>query len=173
MRRKFGRNEPCPCGSGRKYKKCHGSSVAEEVIPQHVFNQLNDKIIKQKIREANVGDVRPNINFDFKGYKLVAVGNQLHYAKNTKWKTFHDFLFDYIKQCLGSNWGNNESAKEYSERHPVLQWYKDLCEFQRSHMDGKQGIYSADCSGPVGAYLALAYELYVLRHHSFLTGEVN
>ena len=24
--RKVGRNEPCPCGSGRKYKKCHGES---------------------------------------------------------------------------------------------------------------------------------------------------
>jgi preprotein translocase subunit SecA len=23
--RKVGRNEPCPCGSGRKYKVCHGS----------------------------------------------------------------------------------------------------------------------------------------------------
>ena len=22
--RKIGRNEPCPCGSGRKYKQCHG-----------------------------------------------------------------------------------------------------------------------------------------------------
>jgi preprotein translocase subunit SecA len=20
-----GRNDPCPCGSGKKYKKCHGS----------------------------------------------------------------------------------------------------------------------------------------------------
>jgi preprotein translocase subunit SecA len=23
-KRKVGRNEPCPCGSGRKYKVCHG-----------------------------------------------------------------------------------------------------------------------------------------------------
>lgn len=23
-RRKIGRNDPCPCGSGLKYKKCHG-----------------------------------------------------------------------------------------------------------------------------------------------------
>ena len=23
--RKVGRNEPCPCGSGRKYKHCHGA----------------------------------------------------------------------------------------------------------------------------------------------------
>jgi len=21
---KIGRNDPCPCGSGRKYKQCHG-----------------------------------------------------------------------------------------------------------------------------------------------------
>ena len=23
--KKVGRNEPCPCGSGKKYKQCHGS----------------------------------------------------------------------------------------------------------------------------------------------------
>ena len=24
---KVGRNEPCPCGSGKKYKKCHGEAA--------------------------------------------------------------------------------------------------------------------------------------------------
>jgi uncharacterized protein YecA (UPF0149 family) len=24
---KVGRNDPCPCGSGKKYKKCHGVTV--------------------------------------------------------------------------------------------------------------------------------------------------
>src|SRR5207245_10832906 len=24
-REKIGRNDPCPCGSGKKYKKCHGA----------------------------------------------------------------------------------------------------------------------------------------------------
>ena len=24
---KIGRNDPCPCGSGRKFKKCHGADV--------------------------------------------------------------------------------------------------------------------------------------------------
>jgi hypothetical protein len=28
---KVGRNDPCPCGSGRKYKKCCGSKPAESV----------------------------------------------------------------------------------------------------------------------------------------------
>ena len=25
--KKIGRNDPCPCGSGKKYKKCHGKSA--------------------------------------------------------------------------------------------------------------------------------------------------
>ena len=25
---KIGRNDPCPCGSGKKYKQCHGRGVA-------------------------------------------------------------------------------------------------------------------------------------------------
>jgi preprotein translocase subunit SecA len=25
--KKIGRNDPCPCGSGKKYKKCHGSDL--------------------------------------------------------------------------------------------------------------------------------------------------
>jgi hypothetical protein len=28
-----GRNEPCPCGSGRKYKRCHGVSAAPKLTP--------------------------------------------------------------------------------------------------------------------------------------------
>jgi preprotein translocase subunit SecA len=24
---KIGRNDPCPCGSGKKYKQCHGQLV--------------------------------------------------------------------------------------------------------------------------------------------------
>jgi preprotein translocase subunit SecA len=27
---KVGRNDPCPCGSGKKYKKCHGAAAAAE-----------------------------------------------------------------------------------------------------------------------------------------------
>ncbi len=31
--RKIGRNEPCPCGSGKKYKQCHGRLSAARVRP--------------------------------------------------------------------------------------------------------------------------------------------
>ncbi|MGZ3697823.1 MAG: SEC-C metal-binding domain-containing protein, partial [Bdellovibrionota bacterium] len=28
-----GRNEPCPCGSGKKFKRCHGVDAAPKVTP--------------------------------------------------------------------------------------------------------------------------------------------
>jgi preprotein translocase subunit SecA len=27
---KIGRNDPCPCGSGKKFKKCHGAALEED-----------------------------------------------------------------------------------------------------------------------------------------------
>jgi preprotein translocase subunit SecA len=29
VEKKVGRNDPCPCGSGKKYKQCHGKGVSE------------------------------------------------------------------------------------------------------------------------------------------------
>jgi hypothetical protein len=29
----IGRNEPCPCGSGKKYKRCHGVAAAPKLTP--------------------------------------------------------------------------------------------------------------------------------------------
>src|SRR4051794_30466404 len=38
---KTGRNDPCPCGSGKKYKKCHATGVSHVRIhgPASVGNQ--------------------------------------------------------------------------------------------------------------------------------------
>ena len=27
VEKKVGRNDPCPCGSGKKYKNCHGKGI--------------------------------------------------------------------------------------------------------------------------------------------------
>jgi preprotein translocase subunit SecA len=27
---KIGRNDPCPCGSGQKFKKCHGAALEDD-----------------------------------------------------------------------------------------------------------------------------------------------
>ena len=37
-----GQREPCPCGSGRKYKACHGRSIAIAAAGQHVARPFAD-----------------------------------------------------------------------------------------------------------------------------------
>jgi len=37
---KVGRNDPCPCGSGKKYKKCHGASNVVEMSPERYNSEL-------------------------------------------------------------------------------------------------------------------------------------
>ena len=40
---KVGRNEPCPCGSGKKYKKCHMTEAHDRCIPVDVRNKMLDE----------------------------------------------------------------------------------------------------------------------------------
>lgn len=180
---KTGRNDPCPCGSGIKYKKCHAKQVhsdekkSETVdakllthLPIHIQRNILEHEARQKRFKMLYGNVKPIISIDHKGHKFVAVGNRLHFSK--KWKTFHDFLFDYMITCLTPEWGNAELKKDFSERHPIIQWYQYLCEFQRHNITKEGEIYSAICTGPVGAYLSLAYDLYILRHHSLLQSKL-
>jgi len=39
-----GRNEPCPCGSGKKFKKCHGGASEEDLKSQKVQGLKNEKV---------------------------------------------------------------------------------------------------------------------------------
>ena len=132
----------------------------------------------QRRDEANqrvlYGDVRPIIHADFNGHKVVAVGNRVHYSKG--WRTFADFLFDYIKTTLGEEWGTAELKKPPDAQHPIIQWYGCLCRLRaRTKQDrgpDVDGLYVSELDGPSKAYVLLAYDLYVLRHNQLLQQEV-
>ena len=69
---------------------------------------------------------------------------------------------------LTPDWGNTELKKPRSEQHPILRWYKKVCEFQQAQMStrGPNGIFSAEMTGAVRAYLGLAYDLYLCAHNA-------
>jgi hypothetical protein len=100
------------------------------------------------------------------------VGSQLHWAKEEKWKTFPDFLLDYIKTTLGRDWGKAELKKPLEERHQILKWYDAMCRFQQKQTKGEDGIYEAIPNGAFAAFLSLAYDLYILRHHKALQEDI-
>lgn len=41
MSARIGRNDPCPCGSGKKFKKCHAGEVAQQHEPPSGARRLN------------------------------------------------------------------------------------------------------------------------------------
>ena len=172
-RLKLGPNNSCPCGSGQKYKNCHGRQrldlpflIQQARIEKHVFEEGKRLLDQQRAREIQrqqqQGLGRPIISVEHKGMRFVAVGGLLCYGK---WKTFFDFLGDYIKQVLGSDWGNGELKKPFEERHPILKWYHHLCSLQREFIKVPGQVSSSPMTGAVSAYYRLAYNLYLIAHN--------
>jgi len=158
---KIGRNDPCPCGSGKKYKKCcYGKN---DSIPPEVSLEFERMQAKQSLIEKQQGLGRSIISIEFKGYRMVAVGSRMYYSQ--KWKTFHDFLLEYIRLIFGKEWGQSEFAKPFEKRHPVVQWYEIAHKYMKEHQTGNGTINIAPMTGAMSAYINLSYNLYLLAHN--------
>ena len=163
---KVGRNAPCPCGSGEKFKRCHGAISHQAHIDQSIQYGLARAEAQHVQRERQQGLGKPIISADALGHRFVAVKNRLMYSKS--WKTFHDFLSDYIKMALGPEWGTAELQKPLEERHPILVWYHLVCDLQHEHIKQPGTITQMPQTGAGAAYLHLAYDLYALDHNAEL-----
>ena len=171
---KIGRNQICPlCNSGKKYKKCCGNPLLSEkptlikLSPNEISSEVKKALDRHKanelIREQQQGLGKPIIATKFKDQQVVAVGNTIYFSP--KWKTFPDFLSDYLKSTIGGEWGNSEIRKILEERHPILQWYDKYCKLQQEHLDGYGKVESIPATGAVYCYLGVAYNLYLLKHN--------
>ncbi len=113
--RKIGRNDKCPCKSGKKYKKCHGmnssirdthSSITKEEI-QILFEQQEGRRIQ---KEKQQGKGKGIIATKFQGGIALALGNRVY--NFPKAQTFHDVLFNYPISLFGQNWFKQQLSKE-------------------------------------------------------------
>ena len=173
MTNKIGRNDPCPCGSGKKYKKCCGDPLLNEnpTLVQSFLKEYSPDMKKalerhkanELIREQQQGLGKAIIATKFKDQQVVAVGNTVYISP--KWKTFLDFLSHYIKKTIGEEWGNLEIKKIFKDRHPLLQWYDKCCKLQEESLDGSGKVQSIPATGAVYCYYGIAYNLYLLKHN--------
>lgn len=118
---KIGRNDPCPCGSNKKYKRCHGFSGQPLILTEEAKYAIKRARAAQVQRERQQGFGKPIISAEAFGRRFVAVKSRLFHSKG--WLTFHDFLGDYIKMAMGVEWGQAELAKSLDQRHPILVWH--------------------------------------------------
>jgi len=168
---KVGRNEPCPCGSGKKYKKCHGRNDLKNTRESFPFNRADiEKMLKQKKakeiqRTQQQGRGRPIISTLYQGYRLVFVGNRVYWNKEEKWRTFPSFLDTYLIQVFGEKWGKAELKKDLKERHPVIQWHDSVWKERKKVSKQAGELIETPVTGAMFAYLALAYNLYLIAHN--------
>jgi len=160
---KYGRNKPCHCGSGQKYKHCHGRYQAEKVPAAGFHRMMEQRAAGERIRKTQQGRGRPIVSAKVSDHQIVAVGNTIHSSRT--WLTFPDFLSDYIKMKIGSGWANAEIAKPLADRHPLMQWYDAHCSYQKKTIKIPGKVNSADVTGVVACYLGLSYALYLLEHN--------
>jgi hypothetical protein len=171
----IGRNQPCPCGSGKKYKRCHGAYPAHE-LPLHVpdsqaaFAQAMRAAEALRVRrEKQQGLGRPIIAAKLRDRQMVAVGKRVHFS--TRWNTFHDFLRDHLFALLGKEWGAVELAKPTEKRHRILRWFDQATEDARRTGTKTGGVYTAPMSGATRAFINLAYNIYLIAHHTEKDGD--
>lgn len=127
------------------------------------LNKIIQEIEQKRLRREKVfGKVPPPIFTNLGNYKFVAVGNTI--IRSDKWKTFPDFLYDYLWHILGSEWYKNESQKPFEDQNEILKWYNKTQEFSSKQKPNDAGIISVKPNGMMAAYTLLAYDLYtVLR----------
>jgi hypothetical protein len=119
---------------------------------------------RQKEIESQFGLGRPPISLELNGYRLVAVGPEIHWSK--AWKTFPDFLMDYFKKKMGSEWGQAQSTKPRDQWHPLFAWYAMTCDYQKQFITTPGQPTGAPITGAVCGILWLTYGLYLLRHNA-------
>jgi hypothetical protein len=118
---------------------------------------------RERIRQEQQGLGRPIIAGKLNNHQIVAVGKSVHWSATAK--TFPDFLIEYIKRVLGSEWGNAELAKPVAERHTLLQWFAAFGQYQKSTFKTPGEVVSAIMTGVVACFLGTAYSLYLLDHN--------
>lgn len=134
--------------------------------PSQIQGILERHRAAERIRQNQQGLGRPIISGNIHAHQMVAVRNTLHWSPT--WKTFPDFLADYIKRILGTEWGNAEIAKPFEQRHLLLKWYDSYCRYQQATIVKPGEINDAPVTGIVACYLGLAYSLYLLDHNAEL-----
>src|SRR5579859_3612530 len=169
---KIGRNEPCPCGSGKKFKKCCLDSAAPKARPavsaappevlKHAHEMMRLHEAQENVRRQQQGHGNPIISFTDHGYRLVAVGKTIHWDNN--WVVFPDFLLYFMKKMLGPEWGAREKPKGL---HPIFRWLEKFKQHSDSlPTEGK--LKSGQIMGFLACWLHLAYALYLIEHNDAL-----
>ena len=98
---KITRNEPCPCGSGKKYKKCCLGQDKVERIEKNYWDTNPSPIKEQKnvLIVTTTKEVAMPIRLYYKVHDKLTLIKCLDRLKCICWLTENHFLINYMKEA--------------------------------------------------------------------------
>lgn len=170
---KIGRNEPCPCGSGKKYKKCHlfiSDSLNiprfTKIEPTPETERIRLEIEAQQIeRRKKLAQLGVFIDFviptHFKGKKVWALGSRIYpYQKENE--TFHEFIVHVLKLELGREWWEAQVNLPEDKQHFIFKCFRKHYEWKQKNElpENKYGqLWRAKPDGYSRALTSLAFDV--------------
>jgi hypothetical protein len=64
---RVGRNDPCPCGSGQEFKKCHGAVIAVQSLSKEGMRHLHRVLRRWAVGTIYGHDMKPGVPCHFRG----------------------------------------------------------------------------------------------------------
>jgi hypothetical protein len=170
-RKRVGRNAPCPCGSGRKYKKCHLMSEPRStpVAPFDVIaaRRISAELVR-RAQETQFQAPKP-IKAEFKGHVFRAFRSHLFIRRRNE--SYQEWVIDVLKRTMGQGWLNKYKPPN-QDGHPVKRWlYSSSALAARSLPPNHDGpAIAVRANGDSMALVALAEDVFRLRQaNSFPT----
>jgi hypothetical protein len=119
--------------------------------------------------EQQQGLGRPIVATKIDDNQIVVVGHRMLSSAN--WRTFHDFLRDFLFDHLGREWLARECAKPAANRHWIVRWYDEAIRVIGTTAPTNTGIHVAPMTGAIRAFINLAYNIYLISHHTGPAGD--
>lgn len=179
------RNEPCPCGSGKRFKHCHGllklygiqafgpdpqRGPSPEVVVRIAENLRVRERLRQERREK-FGEVELPNSVVIAGQRLVGVGSGL-YRVDEKTNP-PEFMARHFAQSIGRDWLREQLRVPAEATHPIIDWYNAVLAWQSQAPDPHGYVSAANINGPALAWFLLAYDVWVLSHYRLLSSLLN
>lgn len=166
-----GRNDPCYCGSGRKYKRCHldldrdAARALQTALPALIERQQRGALMKDMLRR----DYSVYINFalpvQWDGGKAWAIGSRV-YPHRTPKETFHEFLITLLRETFSEDWRQRQAALPEAEQHFLLKCSNEWAKFKETHSTevDEDGLFVATPNGWAQYFINFAWDIGTLIH---------
>jgi len=170
---KLGRNEKCPCGSGKKYKKCcinifNTNNLSYAKLGNVMQGGTNKRKIKLKEYGLYIDFCKPII---FQDKKFWALGSQMNFTPN-KEETFHEFIIRFLIHSLGKPFYDQECNKVLNKKHHIYKCISKYEEWRKSQRISENSVggdrYGAFANGWVQELICLAFDYAIIFHKSHI-----